>query len=186
MLARIDRLEAAPIVEALPAELSSVSEARGGAETGAAHARPIDPAAAIDLAPQTDSFGGWFDERELKLGVPSDDKSNLFVDPTACVYPDAYLRSLAGGRDDCATLKPGEDESETLTLPFLALSGWILVICAVAALHYFYRHWRVRKWLRRMEAEGLVRSGTNSRRPSHHRRRRSSQRSGASSRGYAG
>ena len=121
------------------------------------------------MAPQTDSLDGWFDERELKLGAPGDDKSDMFVDPTACIYPEAYLRSLAGGRDDCGVLKPGRDETETLTLPFLALSGWVLVIGAVAALHHFHHNWRVRRWLRRMEAQGLAPSGTHSRRSPHRR-----------------
>jgi hypothetical protein len=127
----------------------------------------MDHAASIDVTPQTDSLGGWFDERELKLGAAGDDKSDMFVDPTACIYPEAYLRSLAGGRYDCGVLKPGKDETETLTLPLLALSGWMLVICAVAALHHFHRNWRVRSWLRRMEAQGLVPSAT---RRSPHRR----------------
>src|SRR5690348_16436741 len=162
-------LVAAPIVEPPPAEALPVSETPAGAGTKAAHPRPIDHAASIDGAPQTDSFGGWFDERELKLGAAGDDKSDMFVDPTACIYPEAYLRSLAGGRDDCGVLKPGRDETEALTLPFLALSGWMLVVCAVAALHHFHHNWRVRRWLRRMEAQGLVPSGAPSRRLRHRR-----------------
>jgi hypothetical protein len=184
-LARIAALDAAAIVEALPAEPSSLSETPAGAQTSAAHARPIDPAAGIDVTPPADAIRGWFDERELKLGT-GDDKSDMFVDPTACVYPDAYLRSLAGGRDDCATLTPGESESETPTLPLLALMTWILVVCAVAALYHFHRSWRVRRWLHRMEAQGLVPSGTSSRRPPPRRRRRSSRQGRAGSRGYAG
>ena len=59
---------------------------------------------------EADPIAGWFDERELKLSAAGDDKSDMFVDPAACVYPDAFLRSLAGGRDDCGLLKPGADE----------------------------------------------------------------------------
>jgi len=185
VLPRIAALDAAAIVDALPAGLSSSSETPARAQTIVVHARPIDPAAGVDVTPPADAIGGWFDERELKLGA-GDDKSDMFVDPTACVYPDAYLRSLAGGRDDCATLAPGEGEAETPTLPLVALLGWILVICAVAALYQFHRGWRVRRWLHRMEAQGLVPSGTSSRRPPPRRRRRSSRQGGAGSRGYAG
>jgi hypothetical protein len=172
-------LVAAPIAEAPPAVALPVSETPAGAGTKAAHPRPIDHAASIDIAPPTDSRGGWFDGRELKLGAAGADKSDMFVDPTACIYPEAYLRSLAGGRDDCGVLKPGQDETETLTLPFLALSGWMMVICAVAALYHFHRNWRVRRWLRRMEAQGLVPSGTHWRRSPH---RRSGGRAGTAGR----
>jgi len=64
-------LVAAPIVEPPPAEALPVSETPAGAGTKAAHPRPIDHAASIDVAPQTDSFGGWFDERELSLAPPA-------------------------------------------------------------------------------------------------------------------
>ena len=59
---------------------------------------------------EADPTAGWFDGRELKLSAAGDDKSEMFVDPAACVYPDAFLRLLAGGRDDCGLLKPGADE----------------------------------------------------------------------------
>ncbi|HEY1430709.1 MAG TPA: hypothetical protein VGF39_03655 [Stellaceae bacterium] len=121
----------------------------------------------------------------MKLSA-TDDKFDVLVDPSACVYPDSFLRILAGGRDDCGFLNPGTDESEILTLPFLALSGWILVICVVAALYYFHRNWRVRRWLRRMQAQGFVRSPARSLRSSGHRAHRSGRRHRAGSRRYAG
>ena len=180
---------AAPLVEAQPAEFLVAPPPLAGAETRTAHPHSIDPAAAagaIDAAAEADPTAGWFDERELKLSAAGDDKSDMFVDPTACVYPDAFLRSLAGGRDDCGLLKPGTDESEILTLPFLALSAWVLVICAIAALHHFHRNWRLWRWLRSMRAQGLVPSGTNWRRPPQRRHRRSSRHGRTASRRYAG
>ena len=129
---------------------------------------------------------GWFDGRELKLSAAGDDKSEMFVDPAACVYPDAFLRLLAGGRDDCGLLKSGADETEILTLPFLALTAWVLVICGVAGLHYFHRNWRLWRWLRSLRAQGFVPSATNWRRPPQRRHRRSSRHHRAASRRYAG
>lgn len=178
---------AAPLVEAQPAEFLGPPPL-AGAETRAAHPDSIDPATAagaIDAAAEADPITGWFDKRELKLGAVGDDKSAMYVDPAACVYPDALLRSLAGGPDDCALLKPGANEYEILTLPLLALSAWVLVICGVAGLHHFYRNWRVWRWLRNMRAQGLVPSG-NWRRRLHRRHRRSSRHRRTASRRYAG
>jgi hypothetical protein len=175
---------AAPLIEAQPAEFLGPPPL-AGAETRTAHPRSIDPAAAasaVDATAEADPINGWFDKQELKLGAAGDDKSDMFVDPAACVYPDAFLRVLAGGRDDCGLLKPGADETEILTLPFLALSAWVLVICGVAGLHHFYRNWRMWRWLRSIRAQGLVPSG-NWRRRLH---RRSSQHSRTASRRYAG
>jgi len=121
----------------------------------------------------------------LKLSE-TDVKFAVFVNPTACVYPDSFLRTLAGGRDDCGLLKPGPDEAEFLTLPFLAVSGWVLVISGVAGLHYLHRNWRVRRWLRRMQAQGLAPSAASPRRSSQRRERRSSRHDRAGSRRYAG
>ena len=135
---------------------------------------------------EADPTASWFDGRELKLSAAGDDKSEMFVDPAACVYPDAFLRLLAGGRDDCGLLKPGADDSEILTLPFLALAAWVLVICGVAGLHYFHRNWRVWRWLRSMRAQGLVPSGTNWRRSPQRGHRRSSRQHRTASRRYAG
>jgi hypothetical protein len=133
---------AAPLVEAQPAEFLVAPPSPLGAERKTAHPYSIDPAVvvpAIDAAVGAGPTAGWFDGRELRLSAAGDDKSDI-VDPTACVYPDAYLRSLAAGRDDCALLKPGTDESEILTLPFLAFSAWVVIICAIAALHHFHRN----------------------------------------------
>ena len=180
---------AAPLIDAQPAEFLVAPPPLAGAETRTAQPHSIDPAAAagaVDAATETASTAGWFDGRELKLSAAGDDKSEMFVDPAACVYPDAFLRLLAGGRDDCGLVKPGTDASEILTLPFLALSAWVLVICGVAGLHYFYRNWRVWRWLRSMRARGLVSSGTNWRRPPQRRHRRSSRHHRTSSRRYAG
>jgi hypothetical protein len=180
---------AAPLVEIQPAELVVAPPSSHGAETTTVHPYSIDPAVAapaIDGASRGDPTASWFDERELRLGADSDGKSDMFVDPAACVYPDAYLRSLAGGRDDCGVLNPGTDESEILTLPFLALSAWVLVICTIAALPNFYRNWRLWRWLRSMRAQGLVPSAPNWRRPSQRRHRRSSRHRGTASRRYAG
>jgi hypothetical protein len=180
---------AGPLVEAQRAEFLVAPPPPLGAKRRTAHPYSIDPAVvapAIDAAPGADPTAGWFDDRDLKLSAAGDDKSDMFVDPTACVYPDAYLRSLAGGRDDCTLLKPGSDESEILTLPFLALSAWVLVICAIAAVHHFRRNWRLWRWLRSMRAQGLVPSGTNWRRPPQPRHRRSSRHGRTASRRYAG
>jgi hypothetical protein len=179
---------AAPIVEPKAAEPVGSTPPPIRAEAITAHPHSIDPAAdgiAPDVASEAVPSHGWFDETELKLSA-TDDKFDVLVDPSACVYPDSFLRILAGGRDDCGFLNPGTDESEILTLPFLALSGWILVICVVAALYYFHRNWRVRRWLRRMQAQGFVRSPARSLRSSGHRAHRSGRRHRAGSRRYAG
>jgi hypothetical protein len=180
---------AAPLVEAQPTEFLVAPPSPLGAERKTGHPYSIDTAVvvpAIDAAAGADPTIGWFDDRELRLSASGDDKSDMFVDPAACVYPDAYVRSLAGGRDDCALLKPGTDESEILTLPFLALSAWVVVICAIAALHRFHRNWRLWCWLRSMRAQGLAPSRTNWRRPLQRRHRRSSRHSRTASRRYAG
>jgi hypothetical protein len=172
---------AAPLVETQPAEFLVGPPPPAGEEAKTAYPHSIDPA-----VPEADPAAGWFDHNELKLSAAGDDKADMFVDPAACVYPDAFLRSLAGGRDDCGLLKPGADKSEILTLPFLALSAWVLVICAIAALHHFHRNLRVWRWLRSMRAQGLVPIATNWRRPPQRRRRRSSRHRGTASRRYAG
>jgi hypothetical protein len=180
---------AAPLVEAQPAELLLGPPPLAGAEARTAQPHSIDPAAAagaIDAAAEADPIAGWFDKRELKLSAAGDDKSEMFVDPAACVYPDAFLRSLAGGRDDCGLLKPSADVSEILSLPFLALSAWVLVICGVAGLHHFHRNWRLWRWLSSMRAQGLVPSATNWRRPPQRRHHRSSRHRRTASRRYAG
>lgn len=191
---------AAPMVETPPPELSRAS-ATVGAETKTMAPHSLDPAVAAgstDAPPQPGPAGEWFDDRELKLSATGGDKTDLLIDPNACVYPDSFLRNLAGGRDDCGFLRPGPDQSEIFTLPFLALSAWVLVICAVAALHHFRRKWRLQPWLRRMQAQGfapglapgsapgLAPISTYPRRSPYRRSRRSSRHGRATSRRYAG
>ena len=180
---------AAPLVDTHPAEVLVGPPPVAGAETRTAQPHSIEPAAAagaVDAPMEADPTAGWFDGRELKLSAAGDDKSEMFVDPAACVYPDAFLRLLAGGRDDCGLRKPGTDETEILTLPFLALTAWVLVICGVAGLHYFHRNWRLWRWLRNLRAQGFVPSATNWRRPPQRRHRRSSRHHRTASRRYAG
>jgi hypothetical protein len=180
---------AAPLVDTHPAEVLVGPPPVAGAETRTAQPHSIEPAAAagaVDAPMEADPTAGWFDGRELKLSAAGDDKSEMFVDPAACVYPDAFLRLLAGGRDDCGLRKPGTDETEILTLPFLALTAWVLVICGVAGLHYFHRNWRLWRWLRSLRAQGFVPSATNWRRPPQRRHRRSSRHHRTASRRYAG
>jgi hypothetical protein len=180
---------AAPLVEAQRAELLVGPSPPTGEDVKASYPHAFDLAAAgaaIAVAPEADPAAGWFDRIELKLSAAGEGKADMFVDPAACVYPDAFLRSLAGGRDDCGLLKPGAEEPEILTLPFLALSAWVLLLCAVAALHYFHRNWRLWRWLRTMRAQGLLPSGTNWRRPPQRRHRRSSRHGRTASRRYAG
>jgi hypothetical protein len=180
---------AAPLVDTHPAEVLVGPPPVAGAETRTAQPHSIEPAAAagaVDAPMEADPTAGWFDGRELKLSAAGDDKSEMFVDPAACVYPDAFLRLLAGGRDDCGLRKPGADETEILTLPFLALTAWVLVICGVAGLHYFHRNWRLWRWLRSLRAQGFVPSATNWRRPPQRRHRRSSRHHRTASRRYAG
>jgi hypothetical protein len=180
---------AAPLVDTHPAEVLVGPPPVAGAEARTAQPHSIEPAAAagaVDAPMEADPTAGWFDGRELKLSAAGDDKSEMFVDPAACVYPDAFLRLLAGGRDDCGLLKSGADETEILTLPFLALTAWVLVICGVAGLHYFHRNWRLWRWLRSLRAQGFVPSATNWRRPPQRRHRRSSRHHRTASRRYAG
>jgi hypothetical protein len=180
---------AAPLVDTHPAEVLVGPPPVAGAEARTAQPHSIEPAAAagaVDAPMEADPTAGWFDGRELKLSAAGDDKSEMFVDPAACVYPDAFLRLLAGGRDDCGLLKSGADETEILTLPFLALTAWVLVICGVAGLHYFHRNWRLWRWLRSLRAQGFVPNATNWRRPPQRRHRRSSRHHRTASRRYAG
>jgi hypothetical protein len=96
-----------------------------------------------------------FDAREFELSL-LDENYKLYSDAGTCVYPESYLRTLAGGEDECGVLKPGAGDPEGFGLPFLALSGWALLILAVAGLHYAYGNWRVRRWRRRLLAQGIV------------------------------
>jgi hypothetical protein len=179
------------MVETPPPELSRAS-ATVGAETKTIAPHSLDPAVAAgstDAGPQTGPAGEWFDDRELKLSATGGDKTDLLIDPNACVYPDSFLRNLAGARDDCGFLRPGPDQSEIFTLPFLALSAWALVICAVAALHHFRRKWRLHMQAQGLapgSAPGLAPISTYPRRSPYRRSRRSSRHGRATSRRYAG
>jgi hypothetical protein len=180
---------AAPLVDTHPAEVLVGPPPVAGAEARTAQPHSIEPAAAagaVDARMEADPPAGWFDGRELRLSAAGDDKSEMFVDPAACVYPDAFLRLLAGGRDDCGLRKPGTDETEILTLPFLTLTAWVLVICGVAGLHYFHRNWRLWRWLRSLRAQGFVPNATNWRRPPQRRHRRSSRHHRTASLRYVG
>ena len=126
------------------------------------------------------SVSGLFDSREFELNV-SDDKHKYSIS-TTCVYPDSYLRTLDGGEDDCGVVNP--DESEVFTLPFLAILGWGLVIVTVAGLYNLCGNWRVRRWLRRVGAQGV--GGAKRRGVARGTSRRSSSRSKQRSRRYAG
>jgi hypothetical protein len=126
-----------------------------------------------------------FDTREFGLGL-FDANYKLYSDAGTCVYPESYLRTLAGGEDECGVLKPGGDESEGFGLPFLALSGWALVILAAAGLHYAYGNWRVRRWRRRLLAQGIVMNMPNRRRIARSKPGKSSSRAKSPHRRYAG
>jgi hypothetical protein len=102
----------------------------------------------------TGSVAGWFAGGGTELGF-SDDKSALQIDPAACLYLDSYLRSARGERDDCRILTPGDD-SKILTLPYLALSAWVLVVIAAAGVYHLYRRYRVRRWLHQLRGRGLA------------------------------
>jgi hypothetical protein len=106
---------------------------------------------ALTLAPANN----WFDSREFEFSA-ADHNPTAFSDAGGCVYPDSYLRSLGGGPDECRVLLPGDDRSAIVTLPFLAASGWVLAICGIAGLRRAYGKWRIRRWVRRLHALGLV------------------------------
>jgi hypothetical protein len=126
------------------------------------------------------SVSGLFDSGQFELNV-SDDK-HKYSASTTCVYPDSYLRTLDGGEDDCGVVNP--DESEVFTLPFLAILGWGLVIVTVTGLYNLCGNWRVRRWLRRVGAQGV--GGAKRRGVARGTARRSSSRNGPRSRRYAG
>src|SRR5690242_5952227 len=121
---------AAPLVDSAPLETPLAPTATDGGERARAGAQPIDPAVAPplgDAAAHGEPAGAWFDATELKLSGPVGDKSDILIDPNACVYPDSFLRQLGGGRDNCGLLRPGPDESAVLTLPFIAVLAWTMV-----------------------------------------------------------
>ena len=112
---------------------------------------------------------GWFLSREFEFNATADSPAML-AEAGGCVFPDSYLRSLVGDRDECSALTPGQDEPAILALPFLALSGWVLTIGAVAGLGGFYRSWRTRRWAR---SQGVTPRRADRRRPPERHPRRS-------------
>lgn len=161
---------------------SPLAEPAAGSEADAGAPMPsIDLPRLVGDASATAPLGAWFEGREFDAGA-IDSKPRLDSEAGDCVYPYSFLRSLGRGRDDCGVLNPAADGPEVLSLPFLALWAWVLVICSVAGVHYFYGVWRVRRWLRRMRAQGLMPSPANRRNVSAHNARQSRPRS----RRYAG
>jgi len=100
------------------------------------------------------SVGGWFAGGGTEFGS-SGDKPALQIDPAACLYLDSYLHSARGERDDCRIITPGED-SKILTLPYLALSAWALVVIGAAGVYHLYRRYRARRWLHKLRGRGLA------------------------------
>jgi hypothetical protein len=111
--------------------------------------------------PTSPSATGWFDPSSFDPSVSDDRKVTL--DPRGCVYPDSFLRNLAGVDDDCGIVRPSIAESEFLSLPFLALSGWAIIILVAAGLPHLYGKWRVKRWLSRVRPQGTMSRGANPR-----------------------
>jgi hypothetical protein len=154
----------------------------------ATHAQDPTPADAVALDNEfltIASAGGWFDAEGIGLGV-ADDRSTIQIDPATCIYPDSYLGSLGRGQDNCRVFTPGGDNSETLSLPFLAVSAWALIIFAVASLYRVYRDWRARRWLSHLRARGLVPQTADWRRHAARSSRRPGSRSRSRRRSYVG
>jgi hypothetical protein len=99
--------------------------------------------------------GSWFGVGGLELNA-FDDKSDTRTDPGDCLHPEDDLRIAGDGSGACRALRPGTDETTIFTLPTLAVSAWALIIAAVAGTHHLYRRWRLRRWLQRLRAQGLV------------------------------
>lgn len=139
---------------------------------------------ATDL-PSARWIDGLFRSREVELSI-TEDEYKRHSPPASCVNSESFLRRLAGGAEDCPAMKPGTDESDVFSLPFLAICGWVVIVLAIAGLHRFYGIWRVRRWLRRMRAQGFLPSGANPRRIRARGARRSTSRGKSRSRRYAG
>jgi hypothetical protein len=133
----------------------------------------------------TPSVEGLFRSREFELSI-TEEEYKRHSSPAPCVSSESILRRLAGGAEDCPAIRPGIVESEFFNLPVLAICGWGLVVLAVAGLYRLYGIWRVRRWLRRMRAQGFVPSAVTARRLPGRRARRSSSRSKSRPRRYAG
>jgi hypothetical protein len=170
----------APPNSADPRRASPTTRSREEDSTAVRGAEPF-----VSDIPATPSVDGLFHSREFELSVTEDDYER-YSPRASCVNPDSFLRRLAGGADDCPAIKPGTDESEVFSLPFLAICGWALVVLAVAGLHRFYGVWRVRRWLRRMRAQGLVPSAAALRRVAARRARRARSHGQPQPRRYAG
>jgi hypothetical protein len=128
---------------------------------------------------------GLLRSREFELSI-TEDEYKRHSPPAPCLNSESFLRRLAGGADDCPAFKPGADESEVFNLPFVAICGWILIVLTVAGLHRLYGIWRVRRWLRRMRALGVMPSAANPRRLHRRGARRSGSRGKSRSGRYAG
>ena len=131
------------------------------------------------------SASGWFDTPGVEPGI-SDDRFALQIDPGSCIYPDSYFRSLAAGENDCRVLRPGGDDSEIFTLPFVAVSVWTLVILAGAGSYHVHRTWRARRWLRHLRCQGLAPQKASRRGHSVRRSREPRSRARSRRRSYAG
>jgi hypothetical protein len=129
------------------------------------------------------SVAGWFAGGGTEFGF-SGDKSALQIDPAACLYLDSYLHSARGERDDCRILTPGDD-SKILTLHYLALSAWVLVVIAAAGVYHLYRRYRVRRWLHQLRGRGLAPPVASRRVQVARRSRRLRSRGRSRSRSYA-
>jgi len=132
----------------------------------------------------TGSVAGWFVGGGAELGF-WDDKSALQIDPAACLYLDSYLHSGRSGKGDCRVLTPGDD-SEILTLPYLALSAWALVVIAAAGAYHIYRRYRARRWLHQLRGRGLAPPVASRRVQVARRSRRLRSRGRSRRRSYAG
>jgi hypothetical protein len=148
----------------------------------AAALRKPAPADTLELSAEFLTIGsasGWFDTAGVEPGI-SDDSFEPKIDAGSCIYPDSYFRSLAAGEKDCRVLRPGGDDSEIFTLPFVAVSAWTLVILAGAGSYHVHRTWRARRWLQHLRGQGLAPHTTS--RPDHSMRRSRQPRSRARSR----
>ena len=128
---------------------------------------------------------GAFHARELELNV-TEEEYKRYSPPAACLNPDTILRRISGGAEDCPAIKPGPDEEEVFSLPFLAVCGWAVVVLGVAGLYRFWGVWRLRRWVHRMRALGVMPNAPSPRRTAGRRSRRSSSRGKSPFRRYAG
>jgi hypothetical protein len=138
----------------------------------------------FDHSPTIASESSLFDSREFEPNVADD--NHKYWASAICVFPDSYLRARGEDDDDCKVVKPDADASEVLTLPFLAILGWGLVIVTVAGSYNVFGNWRVRRWVRRVAAQGVEVGAAKQRGVARGTDRRSSSRSKPRSRRYAG